>query len=187
MGRSGALGTQLDETLRNRRSTGDMESPQRLRILRRHRPARVKLPQLLVLAALTAVVVVLTSCSSASGGSTYSDQIQAVDSFANITRPSIAVGTAGGGRLAPNAVVEPGLPIIVTASRGALTKVDIPTASGRALAGSLSEDGSTWISTQPLGYSKRYSVRAEAVGVGGRLNVSQGFSTASPKSLTSAA
>ena len=186
MGRSGALGTQLGETLRNRRSSSDMQSPRRLRTLRRHRPAWVKLPQLLVLAALTAVVVVLTSCSSASGGSTYSDQIQAVDSFANITRPSIAVGTAGGGRLAPNAVVEPGLPIIVTASRGALTKVDIPTASGRALAGSLSEDGSTWTSTQPLGYSKRYSVRAEAVGVGGRLNVSQGFSTASPKSLTSA-
>ena len=145
---------------------------------------RAGIPRLLMLAALTAVVMLLTSCSSTGGA--YSNEIQAVDSFADIAQPSIAVATEGGGRLAPNAVVEPGLPIVVTASRGALTNVRIPTASGRALAGSLSEDGSTWTSTQPLGYSKRYSVRAEAVGVGGRLNVSQGFSTASPKSLTSA-
>ena len=139
-----------------------------------------------MLAALTAVVMLLTSCSS-TGGAAYSNEIQAVDSFADITQPSIAVATEGGGRLAPNAVVEPGLPIVVTASRGALTNVRIPTASGRPLAGSLSEDGSTWTSTQPLGYSKRYSVQAEAVGVGGRSVVSQRFTTTSPESLTSAA
>ncbi|AZZ83975.1 hypothetical protein BJF87_24590 [Gordonia sp. CNJ-863] len=139
-----------------------------------------------MLATLTAVVMVLTSCSS-TGGAAFSNEIQAVDSFADITQPSIAVATEGGGRLAPNAVVEPGLPIVVTASRGALTNVRIPTASGRPLAGLLSEDGSTWTSTQPLGYSKRYSVQAEAVGVGGRSVVSQRFTTTSPESLTSAA
>ncbi|KSU55648.1 MULTISPECIES: Ig-like domain-containing protein [Gordonia] len=139
-----------------------------------------------MLATLTAVVMVLTSCSS-TGGAAFSNEIQAVDSFADITQPSIAVATEGGGRLAPNAVVEPGLPIVVTASRGALTNVRIPTASGRPLAGSLSEDGSTWTSTQPLGYSKRYVVQAEAVGVGGRSVVSQRFTTTSPESLTSAA
>ena len=172
---------------RDRRSTGHSQLRQRLGTLRRHRSAQVKARHVLVLAALTAVVVVLTSCSSAGGSSTYSDQISAVDSFAAIAQPSIAVATEGGDRLAPDAVVEPGLPIVVTASRGALTDVDIPTSSGRALAGSLSEDGSTWTSTQPLGYSKQYSVRAEAVGVGGRTSVSQGFTTASPESLTSAA
>ncbi|GAB86921.1 L,D-transpeptidase (plasmid) [Gordonia rubripertincta] len=139
-----------------------------------------------MLATLTAVVMVLTSCSS-TGGAAFSNEIQAVDSFADITQPSIAVATEGGGRLAPNAVVEPGLPIVVTASRGALTNVRIPTASGRPVAGSLSEDGSTWTSTQPLGYSKRYVVQAEAVGVGGRSVVSQRFTTTSPESLTSAA
>ncbi|OUC76177.1 L,D-transpeptidase [Gordonia lacunae] len=139
-----------------------------------------------MLATLTAVVMVLTSCSS-TGGAAFSNEIQAVDSFADITQPSIAVATEGGGRLAPNAVVEPGLPIVVTASRGALTNVRIPTASGRPLAGSLSEDGSTWTSTQPLGFSKRYVVQAEAVGVGGRSVVSQRFTTTSPESLTSAA
>ena len=139
-----------------------------------------------MLATLTAVVMVLTSCSS-TGGAAFSNEIQAVDSFADIAQPSIAVATEGGGRLAPNAVVEPGLPIVVTASRGALTNVRIPTASGRPVAGSLSEDGSTWTSTQPLGYSKRYVVQAEAVGVGGRSVVSQRFTTTSPESLTSAA
>lgn len=147
---------------------------------------RAGIPRLLMLAALTAVVMLLTSCSS-TGGAAYSNEIQAVDNFADIAQPSIAVATEGGGRLAPNAVVEPGLPIVVTASRGALTNVRIPTASGRPLAGSLSEDGSTWTSTQPLGYSKRYSVQAEAVGVGGRSVVSQRFTTTSPESLTSAA
>lgn len=178
-------GTRATEELCDRRSTHGGQ-PQCSGSRECRGSVRVGIPRLLMLATLTAVVMVLTSCSS-TGGAAFSNEIQAVDSFADITQPSIAVATEGGGRLAPNAVVEPGLPIVVTASRGALTNVRIPTASGRPLAGSLSEDGSTWTSTQPLGFSKRYVVQAEAVGVGGRSVVSQRFTTTSPESLTSAA
>ena len=178
-------GTRATEEPRDRRSTHGGR-PQCSDSRECRGSVRAGIPRLLMLATLTAVVMVLTSCSS-TGGAAFSNEIRAVDSFADITQPSIAVATEGGGRLAPNAVVEPGLPIVVTASRGALTNVRIPTASGRPLAGSLSEDGSTWTSTQPLGYSKRYSVQAEAVGVGGRSVVSQRFTTTSPESLTSAA
>ena len=178
-------GTRATEEPRDRRATHGGQ-PQCSGSRECRWSVRAGIPRLLMLATLTAVVMVLTSCSS-TGGAAFSNEIQAVDSFADITQPSIAVATEGGGRLAPNAVVEPGLPIVVTASRGALTNVRIPTASGRPLAGLLSEDGSTWTSTQPLGYSKRYSVQAEAVGVGGRSVVSQRFTTTSPESLTSAA
>ncbi|AVM00719.1 hypothetical protein C6V83_11020 [Gordonia iterans] len=138
--------------------------------------------RLVKFAALVLAIAVLSSCSAS-----YGSDVQPGDNVADLMKPTISVAKEGGGRLAPNSVgVEPGLPIVVTANDGILAKVNIPKSDGSALDGRMSEDGSTWTSTEALGYSKRYSLQAEAVGVGGRATVSQRFTTTSPGSLTSA-
>lgn len=131
---------------------------------------------------LVVATVVLSSCSSG-----YSDQVQASGEFADMVKPAIAVTDDGGKPLDKDAVgVQPGLPIVVNATEGALTGVKIDKTDGTPVKGVLSDDGATWTSDEPFGYDRRYTVQAEAVGVGGKTTTSQSFTTQAPNNLTQA-
>ncbi|MFC0315918.1 Ig-like domain-containing protein [Gordonia phosphorivorans] len=131
---------------------------------------------------LAAAAVALSAC-----GASYSDVVHASGEFTDMVKPAISVTNEAGTPLDKDAVgVQPGKPIVVKASEGALSKVTIPKADGKPLKGTFSDDNATWTSTEPFGYGRSYTVTAEAVGVGGQTTTKQGFTTQAPNNLTQA-
>ncbi|GAC57640.1 hypothetical protein GOHSU_22_01000 [Gordonia hirsuta DSM 44140 = NBRC 16056] len=131
---------------------------------------------------LAVAAVTLTACS---GG--YSDQVHASGEFADMIKPAITITDNNGKALTKDAVgVQPGLPIVVNATEGALTGVRIDKIDGTPVKGRFSADGGTWTSSEPFGYNRRYTVQAEAIGVGGQTAATQSFTTQAPDNLTSA-
>jgi lipoprotein-anchoring transpeptidase ErfK/SrfK len=62
---------------------------------------------------------------------------------------------------------NPARPIVVRAGSGSLTSVHVTDATGRAVAGALSPDATSWTSTGPLGYATTYTVGVDATVPGG--------------------
>lgn len=144
----------------------------------RHRRAFTKAA---ALGTLAAAAVALTACGS------YSDEVHASGEFADMIKPAISVTDNNGKPMAKDAVgVQPGLPIVVKATEGALTGVNIAKADGKSVKGAFSEDGATWTSAEAFGYDRKYTVKAEAVGVGGKTTTAQSFTTQAPNNLTQA-
>ncbi|HZA11097.1 L,D-transpeptidase [Mycobacterium sp.] len=77
-------------------------------------------------------------------------------------------------------------PVTVSAGDGVLGAVSMVGDDGKQIAGRLSPDGLTWSTAEPLGYNKRYTIRAEALGLGGVSRSSMTFRTHSPENLTMA-
>jgi lipoprotein-anchoring transpeptidase ErfK/SrfK len=75
-------------------------------------------------------------------------------------------------------------PVTVSAEAGVLGAVSLVNAQGRTVQGSMSPDGVTWQSAEPLGYNKIYTLQAEARGLGGVSRTSATFETHSPADLT---
>ena len=75
-------------------------------------------------------------------------------------------------------------PVTVTAGDGVLGTVQLLNEAGERVDGRLSPDGVTWTSAEPLGYNKQYSLRAEALGLGGATRNEMTFETQSPENLT---
>lgn len=66
---------------------------------------------------------------------------------------------------AANGEVNPKTPIVVKAAKGKLTTVTVTNkAKGSTVKGSLAADGTTWTSSDVLGYGSTYDVVADAVG-----------------------
>jgi lipoprotein-anchoring transpeptidase ErfK/SrfK len=57
---------------------------------------------------------------------------------------------------------------------------------GSPVEGKLSRDGLQWSTAEPLGYNKRYTLTAEALGLGGATSREMTFETHSPENLTMA-
>ncbi|WP_413467087.1 L,D-transpeptidase [Mycolicibacterium sp. 120270] len=75
-------------------------------------------------------------------------------------------------------------PITVTAGDGVLGTVSLINEVGRPVAGQVGPDGTAWSSAEPLGYNKRYTLVAEALGLGGVVRNTMTFETHSPENLT---
>ena len=75
-------------------------------------------------------------------------------------------------------------PVTVSAGDGVLGLVTLQNADGQPVDGQLSTDGLTWMSAEPLGYNKRYTLYAEAVGLSGATNRQMTFDTHSLEHLT---
>lgn len=81
--------------------------------------------------------------------------------------------------------VSPIAPVTVTASDGKLTEVALTNPEGRVVKGTLSPDGSTWTSGEPLGYGKTYQVTASGTGTDGQPNsATSAFTTVKPSTVT---
>lgn len=108
--------------------------------------------------------------------------------------PAIAdKGTPFGDLLVPrvNASVTDGAvgvrveaPVTVTAENGVLGAVSMTDESGSPVGGTLSEDGLTWSTTDPLDYNEQYTLTAQSLGLGGVTNRQIQFETHSPENLT---
>ncbi len=149
---------------------------------RRNQSVRRTFTTSAAISVLAAAAVTLSACS---GG--YSDEVHASGEFSDMVRPAIAVTDGKGKPIAKDAVgVQPGQPVVVTASEGTLSGVRIDKLDGTPVKGVMSEDGSTWTSDEPFGYDRRYTVQVDALGVGGKTTTSQSFTTQAPNNLTQA-
>lgn len=75
-------------------------------------------------------------------------------------------------------------PVTVSVADGVLQSVTMVNDNGKSIAGQLSPDGLHWATTEPLGYNKRYTMNATALGLGGAASRQMTFRTSSPAHLT---
>lgn len=76
--------------------------------------------------------------------------------------------------------VSPVDPVKVSVSGGELDSVTVTNPAGKEVTGSLSEDGKSWQTAEPLGYDKEYTVKAAASGKGGKSTSEASFTTLRP-------
>lgn len=148
------------------------------------RTRRRRTAPFVVLAVVLAVVASVSSCSQEPQ---YSPNVGSSSLFDDMLKPGVAITEWGNRTLADQAVgIQPGAPITVQASEGALTGVRIDKADGSQIKGDISTDGTTWTSAEPLGYNRTYTLQADAVGVGGTSTKRVSFTTRAPNNLTQA-
>jgi lipoprotein-anchoring transpeptidase ErfK/SrfK len=75
-------------------------------------------------------------------------------------------------------------PVTVSVADGVLAAVTMVNDNGRTINGQLSPDGLRWFTTEQLGYNRRYTLNAKALGLGGAANRQMTFATSSPAHLT---
>ncbi|TCO45847.1 L,D-transpeptidase [Actinocrispum wychmicini] len=140
-------------------------------------------------AALAAGLAMLTAaCSS---GTPAADQARSASSSSS----SAPGGSSSGAPVGPQAKavgltltpidkagdVAPGEPVTVTATDGKVTDVKVANQDGKPINGTLSADGTKWESSEPLGYSKTYTVNATGQGADGKpATASSTFTTIKP-------
>ena len=88
----------------------------------------------------------------------------------------------------PAADVNPIAPVHVHADGGRITAVHMTNPSGDAVTGTLSPDGATWTTTEPLAFGRSYTVVADAVSPqGAPTHLQSTVATLAPKQTDSAA
>ena len=75
-------------------------------------------------------------------------------------------------------------PVAVSVADGVLASVTMVNENGKSISGQLSPDGLRWSTTEQLGYNRRYTLNAKALGLGGAANRQMTFQTSSPAHLT---
>ncbi|WP_420915421.1 L,D-transpeptidase [Mycobacterium malmoense] len=75
-------------------------------------------------------------------------------------------------------------PVTVSVGDGVLASVTMVNENGKTISGQLSPDGLRWSTTEQLGYNRRYTLNAKALGLGGAANRQMTFQTSSPAHLT---
>ncbi|GAB7143736.1 L,D-transpeptidase [Mycobacterium riyadhense] len=133
------------------------------------------------LAAVIIPVAVFTGACS-SGGGTAAPAKVIVDKgtpFADLLVPKLTASVTDG---AVGVTVD--APVTVSVADGVLASVTMVNDSGRAINGQLSPDGLHWQTTEQLGYNRRYTLNAKALGMGGAANRQMTFQTSSPAHLT---
>lgn len=129
---------------------------------------------------LSLAVVMVTSCTSGSAAGEREDSAPASSSRrpAPPKKPvSLSITPAD-----QTADVAPGAPITVAAVDGKVTQVALVNGEGKQVAGQLSPDGSTWQTTEPLGFGKTYTATATGEGTDGKpATVTSTFTTATAR------
>lgn len=131
--------------------------------------------------ALVVAVLALTACTGNVSPPPPAAQVisEKGDPYSTLLVPKLDISTTDGA-----VGVEVDSPITVSASAGVLGAVSLTNDNGKAIAGQLSPDGLTWATADQLGYNKRYTLRAEALGLGGIAHDTMTFRTSSPENLT---
>jgi lipoprotein-anchoring transpeptidase ErfK/SrfK len=124
-------------------------------------PARstVTRPRSWCVAALTVLALTAGACTSQVSGTA------GTQSTTGAAAPVAQVSIAGGG----STDVNPTTPIVVSVTGGKLTTVTVTNAAkGSTVKGALAADGSSWTSSEKLGYGSTYDVVADALGTDGK-------------------
>ena len=142
----------------------------------RHRRSRARL---MVMALLPAVVLGIDACSSNSSSQAAHVIADKGTPFADLLVPKLTASVTDG---AVGVAVD--APITVSAEDGVLGAVSMVSSAGKQVSGTLSPDGLTWSTAEPLGYNKRYTLNAQSLGLGGVTSRQLTFQTHSPANLT---
>ncbi|WP_407662482.1 L,D-transpeptidase [Mycolicibacterium palauense] len=131
------------------------------------------------IATLLAVVLGVGACAPAptTSGPQFIEEkgTPYADLMVPMLRASVSDGAIG---------VQVDKPVTVDAGAGVLGAVTLVNEQDRVVEGRLSEDGLTWESAEPLGYNRRYTLSAEALGLNGVARRTTTFETHSPENLT---
>ncbi|RJQ68890.1 hypothetical protein D5S17_31465 [Pseudonocardiaceae bacterium YIM PH 21723] len=123
--------------------------------------------------ALGALLAVLVAASAPSGNSTLVTTPSPVAQKSPLHLSLTPVDQAP--------AVWPAEPVTVYATNGKLTQAALAGADGTPVAGTLAADGSSWTSTEPLAYSRSYSLSATGTGEDGRaVTATSNFHTITP-------
>ncbi len=99
--------------------------------------------------------------------------------FADLLVPKLTASVSDG---AVGVTVDS--PVTVSVADGVLASVTMVNENGRSIGGQLSPDGLRWSTTEQLGYNRRYTLNAKALGLGGAASRQITFKTSSPAHLT---
>ncbi len=133
------------------------------------------------IAVLIAMVGLVSSCTKAP---TYSDAVNDSSQFADLAAPELTVTGLNDSALKENTIgVQPGSPVTVRAAQGSLTNVKV-TSGGKVVPGEITDNGATWTNAAPMDFASRYTLTAQATGVGGTSDIQRSFTTSSPSNFT---
>lgn len=145
---------------------GSPRSPRVLRLRDRRVPVAV-------LAGVVAAGLLVSACTSGSkgNGSIASNAAHEQTSTAPDTDSPTTPSTPDAVIHTPAATtnLNPTTPVKVTVDGGKLTSVELRNPDGKAINGTLAADGSSWASSEVLGYSKAYSLKAVAQNAEGKV------------------
>ncbi|MDG5485467.1 L,D-transpeptidase [Mycolicibacterium gadium] len=136
---------------------------------------------LAVIALIPAIVLGLSACGSSSAPPQPQVIADKGTPFGDLLLPKLASTVKDG-----DVGVSAASPVTVGAEDGVLGAVSMVNEDGEPVQGKLSKDGLQWATTEPLGYNKRYTLTAEALGLGGATSREMTFETHSPENLTMA-
>jgi lipoprotein-anchoring transpeptidase ErfK/SrfK len=128
---------------------------------------------------IPALVFGAGACSSGGGTAPAKVIFDKGTPFADLLVPKLTTSVTDG---AVDVAVDK--PVTVTAGGGVLAEVTIFNENGKPVNGQLSPDSVNWTTTEPLGYNKRYTMNAKALGLGGMATRQITFETQSPENLT---
>lgn len=80
--------------------------------------------------------------------------------------------------------VSPVNPVTLTVAGGTIVAATLTGADGTAVKTELSDDKRSWRTAEPLGYGKKYTIKAEAEGTTGTNTLTRMFTTLRPETLT---
>src|SRR5829696_1791433 len=132
-------------------------------------------------ASVAAAALALSACSGNTAPQAPQVITDKADPYGNLLMPKLQASVTDG---AVGVGVDS--PVTVSAGDGVLGAVSMINEAGEPVAGRLSPDGLTWSTAEPLGYNKEYTLRAEALGLGGLARNKMTFQTRSPENLTMA-
>ncbi|TAM87305.1 MAG: hypothetical protein EPN43_09475 [Jatrophihabitans sp.] len=141
-----------------------------------------------IAAVAVAALTVLAACSTGApqrqGGSPVGHDgrptVTVVVTPSPVAVPPTTITSPQAGR-----TVDPITPVTVTAAGGSLLDVVMRNPEGTVVTGAMADDGARWQTTEPLGYSKTYSITATAVNAAGRqTTTNMSVSTVTPGNMT---
>jgi len=134
------------------------------------------------LAAALGVVMLVTGCTISTGSAGASASSGApIDSnpLLSLIKPVVTTTVADGA-----VGLSPGDPVAVRVTDGRLVDVELRNPDGKVVEGVVAPDGLSWANTEPLGYNRTYTLRADAYGLGGSTSTTLTFTTSAPGNLT---
>ncbi|PSL56820.1 peptidoglycan transpeptidase precursor (ErfK-YbiS-YhnG family) [Saccharothrix carnea] len=132
--------------------------------------------------AIGLVAVLITSCSS--GSASTEDAAGETSTTTSSTPPPKPVMLSTG-PVDAAVDVQPGVPVVATATDGKITSVSLTNPEGKVVAGQVSPDGLQWTNTEPLGYQKTYTLSVTGEGADGKaVTKTSTFTTVKPRTLT---
>ncbi|ONM47314.1 L,D-transpeptidase [Nocardia donostiensis] len=146
-----------------------------MRIRHGRRPSAGKFTVPVVLFALLALV--LSACSSSDA----SDRTVAIDRnpITELIKPKLLAPVKDG-----DIGVSPAMPMTFQVEDGKFTEVSLLNPEGVPVNGTMAADGSSWATTEPLGYDRTYRLLVEAIGLGGATTTTLSFTTTAPDNKT---